>query len=49
MYYCFATPGNKYMYVWNIHSIVRLPENKFEELQMVNKENDYNYDTVRKI
>lgn len=48
MYYCFATPGNKYMYVRNIHSIVRLPENEFKELQRANKENDYNCDTVRK-
>ncbi len=48
MYYCFATPGNKYMYVRNIHSIVRLPENEFKELQRANKENDYDCDTVRK-
>ena len=36
-YFCFSTLKNKYMYVRNINSIVRISEAEYEELQEMEK------------
>lgn len=37
LYYCFSTLNNKYMYVRNINSIVRISEAEYEELKEIEK------------
>lgn len=47
-YFCFSTPRNKYMYVRNINSIIRIPEEEYQELMRVRKENDDRNEVVKK-
>ena len=37
-YFCFSTPRNKYMYVRNINSIIRISEEEYQELMRARKD-----------
>lgn len=47
-YFCFSTLNNKYMYVRNINSIVRIPEDEYKELKDVEKNGIQNSPVVEK-
>lgn len=46
-YFCFSTPRNKYMYVRNINSIIRISEKEYKELIEARK-NDREYEVINK-
>lgn len=47
-YFCFSTLNNKYMYVRNINSIVRISEDEYKELKDVEKDGIQNSPVVEK-
>jgi len=47
-FFCFSTPRNKYMYVRNINSIIRISEEEYAELLKARKENDDENKVVKK-